>query len=646
MISRDTIGIILETARIEEVVGDFVQLRRRGVNLIGLCPFHNEKTPSFNVSPARGIFKCFGCGKAGNAVGFIMEHEHFSYPEALRYLARKYNIDLKEEEETAEQIREKGERESLMAVNAFAQKSFSDILWNTDEGRSVGLSYLKEREFNEKTIRMFQLGYCPGQWDDFTRQARNNGFQMEYLLKTGLTLEKDGRHYDRFRGRILFPIHNLTGRVIGFGARILRSTENKPKYINSPESEIYNKSEVLYGLFFAKNPIIRMDNCYLVEGYTDVISLFQAGIENVVASSGTSLTTGQIRLIRRYTRNITVLYDGDEAGLKATFRGTDMILEEGMNVRIIMFPEGEDPDSFVRGHRVKEVEDFLRTAAKDFITFKLELLLKDSAGDPVKKAGVIHEILQSISVIPDPITRSLYIRECSDKMEMDEQTLIHQLNKLLRKRLEKKAPQPQETAPAEYLPPQQTLPDHFSTEHQERDIIRLLLNYGHEDIIIHETDEHNRLTGRPVNVARFINDDIRNDDLSFTNSLYQKIFEEYTVHLERGESPDAFHFVNHPNQEVAMLAIDLTTSRYELSENWEQKHRIFTTGEEMRLFEAVVNSILSFKAKRIGEMIRDIQEQMRHADNEDDMNMLIARFKTMKQISRTIHDRLGRVITY
>jgi DNA primase len=387
LIPKDTIQTIIETARIEEVVGEFVHLRKRGVNYVGLCPFHNEKTPSFTVSPAKGIYKCFGCGKAGNSVNFIMEHEHYTYPEALKFLAKKYNIEVEEEEQTPEQIQQLNERESLYAVTEFARKFFTEQLLNTDEGKSIGLSYFKERDFTDKTIDEFQLGYSPDRWDAFTKAAKENGYEKQFLVKTGLTIDKDGKHFDRFRARVIFPIHNLTGRVIGFGGRILKKDDKKAKYVNSPESEIYNKSKVLYGIYFAKNEIIKKDNCFLVEGYTDVISLFQAGIKNVVASSGTSLTTGQIRLIKRYTPNITILYDGDAAGLKASFRGIDMILEQGMNVKVVLFPEGEDPDSYARTHRSVEVEDYITSQAKDFIRFKTSVLLEETQNDPVKKAG-------------------------------------------------------------------------------------------------------------------------------------------------------------------------------------------------------------------------------------------------------------------
>ena len=442
MIKPDTIQNILDAVRIEEVINDFVPLKKRGVNYLGLCPFHNEKTPSFVVSPSKGIFKCFGCGKSGNAVGFIMEHEHYSFPEALKYLANKYGIEVEEEEMTPEMQEQFDERERMFLLNGFMTNHFQENLFNTEDGKAIGLTYLKEREFNESTIKKFQLGYAANAWEEYSLFALKNGYKKDILVKTGLSIEKDQKLIDRFKGRVIFPIHNLTGKVIGFGGRILTSDKKTAKYLNSPESEIYNKSKSLYGIYFAKNAIAKADNCYLVEGYTDVISLHQAGIENVVASSGTSLTVDQIKLIRRFTRNITILYDGDTAGIKASFRGIDLILEQEMNVKIVLFPEGEDPDSFVRSHRKTEVDEFITSQSADFIIFKTKLLLDETAGDPAKRADLIREIVLSISKIPDAITRTVYIKECSSVMSIAEQTLVNELNKLLRQKYRKKLKTP------------------------------------------------------------------------------------------------------------------------------------------------------------------------------------------------------------
>ena len=480
MITPDTIDKIMDATRVEEVVGEFVNLKKRGVNLIGLCPFHNEKTPSFNVNPARGIFKCFGCGKGGNAVNFLMEHEHYTYPEALKFLANKYGIEIEEEKPSPELQQAMDEKESLFNLSAFAQKYFEDTLHHTEEGKAIGMTYLKERGFSLETIKKFGLGYSLNEWDALILHAKKNGYKKEYLLKTSLAKEKDHQLFDTFRGRVIFPIHNLSGRVLGFGARILTNEKNKPKYINTAESDIYHKSKVLYGLFFAKSAVSRNDNCYLVEGYTDVISMHQAGIENLIASSGTSLTTEQIKLIKRYTSNITLLFDGDPAGIKAAFRGIDMILEEGMNVRLVLFPDGEDPDSYARKYRPVEVKDFIEGNALDFISFKTNLLLGETKNDPIRKAGLIKEIAQTISLIPEPIARTLYIQQCSELMEIDERLLVAEVNKLRRQKFsrEQKTDTSQEVSgpPPEYVEKQQPL--QLTNGHQEKEVIRMLLHHA------------------------------------------------------------------------------------------------------------------------------------------------------------------------
>src|ERR1035437_2106664 len=430
MIDQATIDRITEAAQIQDVVGDFVTLKKRGANLLGRCPFHNEKMPSFTVSPAKGIYKCFGCGKAGNAVNFIMEHEHYTYPEALKYLAKKYNIEIEEDERTPESVETENEKESLYIISSFAQKYFSDLLLKNEEGKAVGLSYFRERGFSDEVINKFQLGYCLSDWSGFTDEALKNGYKIEFLEKTGLTIVNDsGKQYDRFRGRVMFPIHNLSGRVIGFGGRILKADPKSPKYVNSPESDIYHKSNILYGAYQAKKTIINLDNCYLVEGYTDVISMHQSGIENVVASSGTSLTIEQIRLIGRYSKNVTVLYDSDPAGIKASLRGIDLILEEGLNVKVVLFPEGDDPDSYSKKVSATELKEYIEKKAVDFILFKTNLLLAETQGDPVKKANLIKDIIGTIAKIPDPIIRTTYLKECANLLDTDEKVLITELNK-------------------------------------------------------------------------------------------------------------------------------------------------------------------------------------------------------------------------
>lgn len=649
MIKKEDISQIFETARIEEVVGDFVKLNRRGVNYIGLCPFHNEKTPSFTVSPSKGIYKCFGCGKAGNAVNFIMEHEKYSYPEALRYLAQKYNIEIEEEEQTPERIAELNEMESMFSLNAFAQKYFSYKLFNSDEGLAIGLSYLKERDFREETIKKFQLGYSIDSWEDFTGHALKNAYKLEYLSKTGLTIIKENKKFDRFKGRIMFPIHNLTGKVIGFGGRTLSSDKNVAKYLNSPESEIYNKSNSLYGIFFARNSIVKNDNCYLVEGYTDVISLHQAGFENTVASSGTSLTSGQIRIIKRYTKNITILYDGDEAGLKASFRGIDMILESGMNVKIVLFPEGEDPDSFVRKHRTSEVEDFLDNSAANFISFKTRMLMKDAAADPIKKAELVKEIVKTIALIPDAIFRSFFVKECSTIMDVPEQTLMNELNKERRKKIQKAVKelrkqddiQITEEYVAEKQPDTEIVTDHIAL--QEKEIIRILLNYGKDVFTLENISPQQKKESIDVNIAGFIVNDLKTDDITFSNELYREIFQVYSDSLSEESVPDEKEFIHHENDEIRALAINLLSSPYVLSDNWEKK-KIIVPREADKLKQLVTSALLSYKSKVLEKMIVDQQNELKTISDEEDLLIIIQKLKMLKQKSIEINSKLSRII--
>lgn len=646
MIKPDTIAEIFETARIEEVINDFVNLRKRGVNLLGLCPFHDEKTPSFTVSPSKGIFKCFGCGKGGNVVHFLMEHEHYSYPEALKYLAKRYNIQIEEEQQTPEEAEAQNEKESLYNVSAFAQQYYTNTLHNSDEGKAVGLSYFKERGFTEKTIEKFELGYGLKEWNSFTKEALDNGYKLEFLEKTGLTISKDDKHYDRFRARVIFPIHNLTGRVIGFGGRILGSEENKPKYINSPESEIYNKSKVLYGLFHAKNSVAALDNCYLVEGYTDVITLNQSGVENVVASSGTSLTVDQIKLIKRYTQNITILYDGDPSGIKASFRGIDMILEEGMNVKIVLFPEGEDPDSFARKTRSSDLEEFLKKNATNFITFKTNLLVKDADNDPIKIASIVKEMVNTIALIPDGIFRTVYIRECSVMMNIPEQTLMNELNKMLRKKISKKVGKDNaDSMPevTEYTAEKQIEVDPNDLEYQEKDIIRLLLLYGQKEILVDDNTDPTKKA--KITAAGFIVNDLKKDDINFQNPVYQSIFDEYEVALEKENIPDDKYFTLHTNSEVSSACINLIATPYELSENWFNNHHIYVETEDQKIQLAVTTSILSLKSKKVDQVIQDIQVKIRKSKEEAEVFGLMQELLKYKAASREINRQLGRIVT-
>lgn len=652
MIPKSTIQEIIDASRIEEVVGDFVQLKKRGVNLLGLCPFHNEKTPSFTVSSAKGIFKCFGCGKAGNAVNFIMEHEKYSYPEALKYLAGKYSIPIEEEEPTPEQRQAETEREALFSIHTFAQKFFSNTMFNSEEGLSIGKSYFLERGFREDIITKFQLGYSPAAWDGLTKHALQNGYKKELLVSAGVTIEKDGKLYDRFRERVIFPIHNLTGKVIGFGGRILLSDKTKAKYVNSPETEIYNKSKSLYGIFFARNAIVQKDNCLLVEGYTDVISLHQAGIENVVASSGTSLTTDQIRLISKFTKNITILYDGDPAGIKASFRGIDMILEQGMNVKIVLFPNGEDPDSYARKNRSADVEAFIHTSADDFITFKTRLLLSETDNDPIKKAGLIHEIIASISLVTDPIIRSLYIRECAAIMNMAEATLMNELNRLIRKKIAKGGsdkPVDQESTELielpEIAPAAEPVIDTDDCSTQERDLIRLLLLYGDKAI---DPLDLARIEAEgafsPDSVAHLICNDIRANQITFEDEVFQIIFNTFAESIDSNILPTDTIFFQHIDERVVKCAIDIITPKYELSPGWED-YRIKVPTEDSHLYDSSVRALLALIHKRLSILINSNQKELKELPHDsEDWTEHLSRDIFYKQTRNEISKRLGRIL--
>jgi DNA primase len=645
LIDQTTIQSIIETAHVEEVIGDFVTLKKRGANYLGLCPFHNEKTPSFSVSPAKGIYKCFGCGKAGNVVNFVMEHEHYSYPEALKYLAKRYSIDIEEEEMTPEKQQELDERESLFAANTFVNQYFVKNLFESEEGKSIGLSYFKQRDFREATIREFELGYAREGWDDYTKEALRNGFKREVLIKTGLTIEKDGKLFDRFRGRVMFPIHNLTGKVIGFGARILSSDKSKAKYLNSPESEIYFKSKVLYGIYFARTAIVKQNSCYLVEGYTDVISLHQAGIQNVVASSGTSLTIDQIKLIKRYTPNITILYDGDPAGIKASFRGIDLILEQGMNVKVVLFPEGEDPDSFAKSHRTSETEEFITNTAVDFLTFKTNLLLKETTGDPAGRAGLIKEIVQSISLIPDAINRTVYIQECSNVMGMPEQTLMNELNKIIRNRFGKKNDiEPENLIHEEAKQPQQEQleTDPLSIKFQENEIMRWVLTYGNHLITFKDEETQEEIT---ISIGAYFVQDLEEDQLKFENPVYNKIFEEYKKATAKGQTIGESFFANHPDQEIAQTTIQLVTSPYHLSENWEKNH-IFVKLESDELKQNAIETLMAFKHRLIGKQLKEIAKKMQDVTDDAEIFVLQQQHFELKKLEILIAKELNRPMNY
>ena len=646
MIPQDTIMSIIDTVRIEEVVSDFVSLKKRGANLIGVCPFHKEKTPSFIVSPAKGIFKCFGCGKAGDSVRFIMEHEHYSYPEALRYLANKYGIIIEEKEQSPEELMAQNEREKMFNINTFAQQYFSNTMKNDEEGLAVGMSYFRERGFRDAIIDKFQLGYCLNQRDAFIQYAVKNGYSKDLLLKIGLASGNEERMYDKYQGRVIFPIHNLTGKVIGFGARILSGDKTKAKYLNSPESEIYNKSQTLYGIYFAKNEISRLDECILVEGYADVLSMHQAGIENTVASSGTSLTTEQIRLISRYTKNITLLYDGDNAGIHAALRGTDMILEEGMNVRIVLLPPDEDPDSFVQHHPIEEVRAYIENNAKDFISFKTQLLLKDAANNPIKKAEVVKDIVNTISVVPDAIFRATYIKECSRLMDMPEQSLMNELNKQLRAKIRKNNPQQgQQDIIVEEV---KTEPQNLNVNavptgfYQEQELVKLLLMYGDTEIDIDGLDENNNPIIYKVSVASLIVDDLKNDDLLFKDETHRIIFDIFDRALDEGPLPKEQYFVSHENSKISELAATLLSSPYKL-DDWNRKEIKVKTEEDV-LSKLVVTSVLRFKDMVLDEKRNELTRQIMETQNVEDQFALLVKKKKFDDLRIKINQELGIVI--
>ncbi len=652
MIARETIDRILDAVRIDEVVGDFVQLKKRGTNLLGLCPFHNEKTPSFNVNPVRNIYKCFGCGKGGDAVNFVMEHEHYSYPEALRYLAKRYNIEIEETAPDPQEAQLRDERESLYILNSYAQRVFSEQLFEDEEGRAIGMSYFRERGFTEETIKTFQLGFSRSDWSAFAERAVKEGYKEEYLEKTGLCIRKDnGKLFDRFRGRVMFPIHNLSGRVIGFGGRVLKKDDKTAKYLNSPESEIYHKSKSLYGIYFAKKAIVQLDNCYLVEGYTDVISLHQAGIENVVASSGTSLTSEQIRLIGRYTKNITVLYDGDAAGIKASLRGIDLILEEGLNVKVVLFPDGDDPDSYTRKHGSSSTVDFIEANAKDFVLFKTGLLLDDVKNDPVRKAGLIRDVVETIGHIPDPILRSTYTKQCSALLDIQENILVSELNKIRRNQLKKETGTPEidELLTVTIAPPQ-TPADDLSTEAQEQHIIRLLVQYGDELIEFKENTEDPERPGHfleqkyHVSVSRFIVEEIAHDGIEFEHPVYNRLLRLYVESAKANPdaSPDVDRLIQESDASVREVLVELLSPRYTLSDNWAIMHQIEVPLEENLLRQQVEQSVYHLKNKKVMRLLEESRQRLKEAHtNGEDFTALLERHQHLERVKQEISRILG-----
>jgi DNA primase len=637
---------IMQTARIEEVIGEFVNLKRAGSNLKGLSPFTDEKTPSFVVSPAKQIFKCFSTGKGGNVASFLMEKEHFSYPEALRWLADKFGIQLPEEKPaTAEELAAISERESLHIINEFARDHFMKNLHENDEGKAIALSYFEERGFREDIIRKFQLGYCLNSGDDFTKSALNKGYKLEYLEKVGLVKTKDDRHFDFFRGRVMFPIHSVSGRVLGFGGRTLTTDKKIAKYFNSPESIIYNKSEILYGLHFAKGDIIKYDNCFLCEGYTDVISLHQAGLINVVASSGTSLTKDQIKLIRRYTQNITILYDGDAAGIKASFRGIDLILEEGMNVKVVLFPDGEDPDSFAKKSSTSELEAYISAHTQDFISFKADILLKDGENDPLKRAELIRDIVHSVALIPDQITRSIYQQQIARLFDISEQIVTNEMIKLRKNTLAKQLQEPEiRDLPLEIPLTDDKALTYTGTEHHfnERELIRMMVKYGvYEVRIVRDNEEKEEAK---TSVIEMICYELERDELTFSHPLYNKLHQLFLDGLNEKTLYSTSFLRRMEDQEIVQFVTDIESAEHELSHRWMKDFNISTQSESDRLEQAVMKAVYGFKAAKLEERINLIRKQLEEEISDEKMMDLLSEQIIYEQAKKTITGFLGRTI--
>ena len=651
MIDRRTIEQIMETAKVEEVVGDFVALRKRGVNMIGLCPFHNEKTPSFTVSPSKNLWKCFGCGKGGKPVHFIMEHEQLSYPDALRWLAKKYHIEIKERELTDEEKREESIRESLFVINQYALQFFTDTLHNTEEGKAIGLNYFRHRGLRDETIKKFCLGYSLEKRDTFAKTATTAGYKPELIAKTGVCYSTDdGRLQDRFWGRVIFPVHTLSGKVVAFGGRILQNNAKAAKYVNSPESEIYHKSDHLYGLYFAKQAIMQKDRCILVEGYLDVISMYQAGIQNVVASSGTSLTTGQIRLIHRFTNNVTLLYDGDKAGIKASIRGIDMLLEEGMNIDVVLLPEGEDPDSYAQSHSTEEVELFIERNKVDFIRFKTNLLLAEVGDDPIRRAGLIGDVVKSIAVVPSDILRSEYIKKCSEMLKVGEQLLVKETAKLRRQHAEEQekrssnatenANEGNSTVADEF---QQSIINSYDNtlHHKERAIIQFLLKNGNKLLQVPE-DKINNTPAFTETVLSHLFYSFDEDGISISHPLYAKIFNEAAEHISNPAFNPEKHFIAHPDHEISSLTAELCGERYLLSKFFTEQNND-ERNEQAVLFEQTTRLSIAYKLSLVDDMLKGTMEKLKSPETLSDaakMQEAMEDFKYLKETQRALNDVL------
>ena len=674
MIDQPTIDRILDAANIVDVVSEFVTLRKRGVNYVGLCPFHDDKTPSFYVSPAKNICKCFACGEGGTAVHFIMKHEQLSYFDALRYLAKKYNIEIHERELTDKEKQIRSDRESMLIVNAWAQKYFTTLLHEHIDGKTIGMRYFAERGFREDTIRKFQLGYSLEQRDALYQAALKSGYKKEYLEKTGLIIAyEDGRVNDRFRGRVIFPVHTLSGKVVAFGGRILKKEEKTAKYVNSPESEIYHKSNELYGIYFAKQAIVKADRCFLVEGYTDVISMHQSGVENVVASSGTALTHGQIRLIHRFTDNITVLYDGDAAGIKAAIRGIDLLLEEGMNVKVVLLPDGEDPDSFARSHSASEFAEFIKQNETDFVRFKTKLLLEEAGNDPVKRAALIGDIIRTIAIVPDNITRTIYIRECSAKMEIDEQVVLNEVNKIRLARYEQnkqqrqqiteisqtvsqteknaelspveKKEEVQEGVPAEQptvRPDRPIVSKRSPYEQFEIALLRYVVRYG-EQVLYDYTDEQTN-EQVVIRVAEYIRSELGNDGLTFYTPIFKQMLDEAADHCCEDGFVAHRYFLAHPDPDVSRISANLISEKYQLSKYHSKYQEV--EREEDRLEQLVIRDLFALKEAYILHQIREKQETLKQVppDAIGQMTQIMEEITRLNEIKKVLSKELGERI--
>lgn len=638
---------IMQTAIIEEVIGEFVQLKRAGSNLKGLSPFTDEKTPSFVVSPAKQIFKCFSTGTGGTVVTFLMEKEHFTYPEALRWLADKYGIEIPEaRKQTKEELESISEKESLFVINDFANQYFQDNMHSREEGKSIGLSYFVERGYNSEIIEKFQLGYCIDKSDDFSKSAIQKGYKSEYLSKVGLIKMKDDRTFDFYRGRVIFPIHSISGRVLGFGGRTLKSDKKVAKYYNSPESPIYNKSEILYGLYFSKGEIIKRDECFLCEGYTDVISLYQSGIQNVVSSSGTSLTKEQVRLVKRYTQNLTILYDGDAAGIKASFRGIDIILEEGLNVKVVMFPDGEDPDSFAKKSSLDELTHMIEENKQDFISFKASVLMDGIDNDPIRKSKLIRDVLESVSLIPDQITRSVYVQEIAKKFDIEERTISNELIKLLRSKASKSNNYPghvEEVHTSDIIKKSSEVHVKVSTNDEyELDLIRFMVLFGTKEMLISDGDDTEE---KSCCVIELICDEISKDDLTFNNEQYRVIYEMFEKNLEENVLLTASHLKKIENQKIVSFVSNIESNEIELSHNWIQKYNIYTKSESDNIYKSVMNSVYNFKYHKVDELLAKVKKEIQESESGDEeLLSLLGEQMSYERVKKKLSDKLGRII--